>query len=280
MKVNRISKPRGKIQTPLSSTLPSLVEEANERTSSAQHKFVVECSGKILESSIFSRENGRKVLIRQHHGRKTVPLSGESILLLMQDIVFGLENYAKEELKWINYDEGNNYRCLREAADRIHPAGQSFYSQPRVKPLRETQDLRKLAKQLQKLAKKNKINWTSQKRWQEFLKARRNLVGQLWVSFDINTRQLHAQNQELPDTAIYQWIAKILSEFRILTKEQATTKLWNTIRHDRESENCKIEHLPGEHARQKQLLQMLAPRRQLIDKVLSKHHNEQMNTSQ
>jgi hypothetical protein len=264
MNVNRVSKPHGQIQSPLLSKLPSLVEERYGYGPADQSDFDCECVKRLLEAGLFSREQRRRILFRQHHGRKPVHMMGDSLLFLIADIVAALKNYAREELIWINLDEGETYRCLLDAADRIDPAGRSFYYRPRVEPVRTTKDLRGLAKELRQLAKKNKIHWTPEKRWHAFLQARRNLVACLWAAFDVHTRPTKGHSPSLPDTAIYKWIAKILSKFQIYTKEQQTTNLWKTIRHDRDSRSYQTDHFLLERARREELARSLPHRRQLL----------------
>ena len=271
-----VRKPHGRIQHPRLSSLPSLVEEGYGYSSTDHNAFNHECFKPLLQAGLFSRVEGQLTLFRQHHGKKPVQVSGQSLLFLIIDIIDALREYARDEHVWNFLDEGENYRVLRHAANWIDPAGPSFYLHPIVKPVKATRDLRGLAKELRQLAEANKIHWTDEKKWQAFLEARRNLVARLWAAFDVHTQPAGEKYPGLPEygkrTAIYQWIAKILSAFQISTKEQQMNNLWKTIRHDRESASYKTAHLPLEQTRREALTQSLPERRQFLTTVLERHH--------
>lgn len=241
---------RGVVPTLMPSDLPELsLDEAGSPSPGARTDFIGECRDRLLrkDSKLFGMENHAIVLYRYHHGRKSVTCPVEDMLILLEEITEALWFYALAERHWNRHDEGEHYRCLKDAANCIHPASPTFYQYDRpLRPQRKDQDLRRLADTLRTLAEHNKVKWTPPRRWEAFLNARRELVAKLWPAFDVLTRP---RSQGFPGllqsgrkTAIYKWIGKILEIFSIGTSDQDWEKLWRILRQDREQREAYSPH--------------------------------------
>jgi len=218
---------RGRVPTLMPSDLPELsLDQAGSFSPGARTDFIGECRDRPLrkDSKLFGMENHAIVLYRYHHGRKSVRCPVEDMLILLEEITEALWFYALAERHWNWHDEGEHYRCLKDAANRIHPASSTFYQDDSpLQPQRKDQDLRKLADTLRTLAEHNKVKWTPPRRWEAFLNARRELIAKLWPAFDMlarpRSKAFPGLLQSGRKTAIYKWIGKILEIFSIGTSD-------------------------------------------------------------